>query len=85
MSKAQCDSFIELVEKFNLLLICDDVYNFLWYNQPFKRLLSYKPLSVNVISNGSFSKILAPGKMVTLKEKWKDGNMFVTSYVKILL
>ena len=61
MTEAQCTSFIELVEKFNLLLICDDVYHFLWYNQPSKRLLCHKPSSRHVISNGSFSKILAPG------------------------
>ena len=62
LSKVQCDSIIEMAEKSNLLLICDDVYNLLWYNQPNDRLLSHKPSSPNVISNGSFSKILAPGK-----------------------
>jgi len=56
---------IQLSRRFNFLIICDDVYNLLYYNDSApKRLVAYdKEITGqrSVVSNGSFSKILAPG------------------------
>lgn len=51
------------------MVVCDDVYNLLYYGDasfPPKRLFVYdseadEDYRGNVVSNGSFSKILAPG------------------------
>lgn len=57
---------VELAKKYNVLLICDDVYDLLTFDElaP-KRVVAYdleaddgKPV---VVSNCSYSKILAPG------------------------
>ena len=74
LSAAKCHKVIHLARKFNLLIICDDVYNLLHYktedltlDSAPKRLISYDNKyddnynGGHVISNGSFSKILAPG------------------------
>lgn len=61
-------SLIQLSREFDFLITCDDVYNLLHYcndTSP-KRLYSYDnfedpDFKGNVISNGSFSKILSPG------------------------
>ncbi|KAK2188470.1 hypothetical protein NP493_131g02014 [Ridgeia piscesae] len=61
---------IELARKFNVLLFADDVYNLLHYDDTCShappRLLAYDnkddaEYKGHVISNGSFSKIFAPG------------------------
>ena len=67
-------SLVKLARKNDLLITCDDVYNLLHYtcDKPPKRLFAYdiegikndKDFKGNVISNGSFSKILAPGLRV---------------------
>ena len=63
LGRQRGEQLIAVARRWNLLVVCDDVYN----------LLSYSPLAVSrlktldtapgglVISNGSFSKILAPG------------------------
>ena len=54
---------VEISEKYQVLVICDDVYNLLPHSessQPAARLKSYDRAG-NVISNGTFSKILCPG------------------------
>ena len=74
LSDSKSKKIIQLSRKFNVLVICDDVYNLLNYENdsihssgPPKRLVSYDNKddhdygSGHVISNGSFSKILAPG------------------------
>lgn len=55
----------------DILITCDDVYNMLTYSNdsPPKRLFAYDNredvnYKGNVISNGSFSKILSPGVRV---------------------
>jgi len=66
LSPAKSKKLVRLSRKFNFLIICDDVYNLLHYNDgpaP-KRVLAFDkkiPGRRSVISNGSFSKILAPG------------------------
>lgn len=65
----RCKKVIELIRKHNVLAFCDDVYNLLSYtddNPPPQRLYAFDDKSNadyrgNVISNGSFSKFLAPG------------------------
>lgn len=62
---------VELARRHNLLIICDDVYDMLYYDTTIRSppsLISYdlndmesRPGRGNVISNGTFSKILAPG------------------------
>ena len=74
LSDSKCKKVIQLSRKFNVLVVCDDVYNLLHYENesipssgPPKRLVSYDNKDDHdyggghVISNGSFSKILAPG------------------------
>jgi DNA-binding transcriptional MocR family regulator len=63
----KCRRIIFLARKYNLLLFCDDVYNFHYYDEkPRKRLFAYDDISDKdygngcVISNCTFSKILAP-------------------------
>lgn len=63
-----CRSLIEIARKYDLLILCDDVYNLLFYDQPTppKRLFQYddpedSDYKGHVISNGTFSKLLAPG------------------------
>ncbi|CAO3628751.1 unnamed protein product [Cunninghamella blakesleeana] len=72
----QRQKLVQLARKYNVLVICDDVYDILTFTNdrqekvtPPKRVVAYdleeSLLSPNqlpcVISNGSFSKILAPG------------------------
>lgn len=65
----RCQKVIELLRKHNILAFCDDVYNLLSYidgEKPPQRLFKFDDKSNadykgNVISNGSFSKFLAPG------------------------
>lgn len=61
-------ALIKLARKYDILIACDDVYNILNYVDPIptKRLFAYDDkrdvdYQGNVISNGTFSKILAPG------------------------
>lgn len=60
---------VQLAKKYNMLIICDDVYDILTFEGEIpKRLVAYDlENTINeedkhvVISNGSFSKLLAPG------------------------
>ncbi|XP_037906808.1 uncharacterized protein YER152C isoform X3 [Hermetia illucens] len=62
-----CKELITLAKEFDILVACDDVYNLLYYkNSPPKRLYAFDSFTAedyrgNVISNGTFSKIIAPG------------------------
>ncbi|KAK6196201.1 hypothetical protein SNE40_001471 [Patella caerulea] len=66
-SPERCRALIECARKHKVLIIAEDVYNLLCYNTPHppKRLIAYdNPSDPNyygsVVSNGTFSKILAP-------------------------
>ena len=70
LSDSKSKKVIQLARKYNILVVCDDVYNLLYYsgdNNVPKRLVSYDGKDDedygggHVLSNGSFSKILAPG------------------------
>ncbi|XP_064648724.1 uncharacterized protein LOC135500944 [Lineus longissimus] len=67
-SPERCRALVAIARKHNLLLFSEDVYNLLYYtgNLPPKRFFFYDNKSDadyvgSVISNGSFSKYLAPG------------------------
>lgn len=66
-----CRALIKLARKHEVLIVCDDVYNMLYYDDEKapKRLFEYDcdtddDFKGNVISNGTFSKILSPGVRV---------------------
>lgn len=68
---AVCRGIVALSRKYDFLVVCDDVYNILHYdNKPqHSRLMSYDTRTDadyvgHVISNGSFSKIIGPGVRV---------------------
>lgn len=73
LSDVKAIGLVHLARQYDFLVICDDVYNLLHYHTtngkatPPRRLFSYDrdcPINSSqghVISNGSFSKILAPG------------------------
>lgn len=70
-SEETCKALVKLARKHELLVVCDDVYNMLYYDDEKapKRLFEYDcdtdvDFKGNVISNGTFSKILAPGIFV---------------------
>uniref|UniRef100_A0A182NIU9 Aminotransferase class I/classII large domain-containing protein n=1 Tax=Anopheles dirus TaxID=7168 RepID=A0A182NIU9_9DIPT len=72
-SEEKCQQLIKLARETDILIACDDVYNLLHYDDPAaappKRLFAYDIVDLgrldgwrgNVISNGTFSKILSPG------------------------
>lgn len=75
-SPDRCKKLIELAREYDVLLFTEDVYNLLHYGDgtPPPRLLSYdvsdEPNYLGcVISNGTFSKIFAPG----LRLGWMEG------------
>lgn len=70
-SQETCEALIKIARKHDLLIVCDDVYNLLHYDDPNspKRLYAYDNFNDDdfkghIISNGTFSKILAPGTRV---------------------
>nr|CAD7439005.1 unnamed protein product [Timema bartmani] len=72
MSQNCCESLVRVARKLDLAVVCDDVYNLLYYGDsasPPRRLFSYDRGTEgfrggHVISNGTFSKIMAPGVRV---------------------
>ncbi|KAI8091027.1 pyridoxal phosphate-dependent transferase [Gilbertella persicaria] len=68
LSAEKRQRLVELGKKYNMLIICDDVYDILTFEGDIpKRLVAYDLESQGksvVISNGSFSKLLAPGARV---------------------
>jgi len=91
-SAAKCERLVTLARKYNLLVIADDIYNLLPYKKvvgstdefekPPARLYSYDKKSDptymgNVISNGTFSKIAAPG----LRVGWMEAPRRVIDHI----
>ncbi|KAJ5267196.1 Pyridoxal phosphate-dependent transferase major region subdomain 1 [Penicillium angulare] len=78
MSRSRREALIRVARKYDALIICDDVYDFLcWPVEPTNNPVSNAPLRLvdieqtldngptdsfgNVVSNGSFSKLIGPG------------------------
>lgn len=68
LSNEKREKLVQLGRKYNMLIICDDVYDILTFEGEIpKRLVAYDLESAGknanhvVVSNGSFSKLLAPG------------------------
>nr|XP_033329689.1 2-aminoadipate transaminase-like [Megalopta genalis]XP_033329690.1 2-aminoadipate transaminase-like [Megalopta genalis] len=68
MPPESCKKLVEIARNYSMLVTCDDVYNLLYYGDgnPPRRLYYYDDpedaeyKGGNIISNGSFSKILSP-------------------------
>lgn len=86
MTCSRREALVRLARKFDALVICDDVYDFLAWSETadskpigpslqrlvdIDRSLDGGPLDTfgNVVSNGSFSKLLGPGCRVG----WAEG------------
>ncbi|CAD5235034.1 unnamed protein product [Bursaphelenchus xylophilus] len=67
LSEVKKQRLLEMARKRNILIVCDDIYNMFNYEgPPVERLFAYDQRTKgnrrgHVVSNGSFSKILAPG------------------------
>lgn len=80
LEKDRCEKIIKLARKYGVTVLCDDVYNLLHYDDSSvcpRRLFAFdneldSEYIGNVISNGSFSKILGPGLRIGWLEapKW---------------
>ncbi|XP_043278225.1 2-aminoadipate transaminase-like [Venturia canescens] len=81
-----CQRLVKIARKSNIVVVCDDVYNLLHYGggKPPHRLFFYDQPSDpgykggNVISNGSFSKILSPA----IRFGWLESGPRVTNVLK---
>ncbi len=61
LTQERRDRLVELSQKYDFMLVADEVYQFLSYTQmPPKSFAAYTNVQ-NIIAMGSFSKILAPG------------------------
>jgi len=61
MSAARRTRLVELSREYDFLIAADEVYQLLWYDQAPPAALGTMTEKGNIISLGSFSKILAPG------------------------
>jgi DNA-binding transcriptional MocR family regulator len=76
LSLKRREKLVELAQKYKFLVVADEVYHFLSYNQvPPKPFATFSHESDQVISVNSFSKILAPG----LRLGWIQANGAVIS------
>jgi DNA-binding transcriptional MocR family regulator len=75
MSPERCQQIVSIARQYNLLVVCDDVYNLLYFTPPDrdgkspKRMFAYDDkkdpnYKGNVVSNGTFSKVFSPGMRV---------------------
>jgi len=69
MSAARRTRLAELSRGYDFLIAADEVYQLLWYKQAPPAALGTMAGQGNILSLGSFSKILAPG----LRLGWMDG------------
>ncbi len=61
MSAARRTRLVELSREYDFLVAADEVYQLLWYDQAPPAALGTMAEEGNILSLGSFSKILAPG------------------------
>ncbi|XP_077272268.1 2-aminoadipate transaminase isoform X2 [Temnothorax americanus] len=86
LSPDQCKRLVEIAQNNSIVVVCDDVYNLLYYGQepPPRRLFSYddpKELNYkagNIVSNCSFSKIFSPA----IRFGWIECSPRVVNIVK---
>lgn len=85
MTTSRRESLVRIARKFDALIVCDDVYDFLGWDlqdvksipSPFQRLVDIdrtldggpSDCFGNVVSNGTFSKLIGPGCRVG----WAEG------------
>ena len=89
LSAARRERLVQLAIKHDMLIICDDVYEYLFYSEDYKDKRPLRLAAVdkaigqgrNVVSNGSFSKILAPGS----RFGWIEGHVGVISLAIVSL
>lgn len=86
VQQEKCQRLVKLARKHKLLVACDDVYNVLYYGEgcPPHRLFFYDNpedsdfCGGNVVSNGTFSKILFPA----VRLGWIECHDKVTKIIK---
>ncbi|KAJ9598427.1 hypothetical protein L9F63_010871, partial [Diploptera punctata] len=88
LPKSRCEALVKVARGLDFVVVCDDVYNLLYYGDeacPPRRLFSYDVTldgyaGGHVISNCSFSKIMAPGVRVGwLEVSSRLANLFRSS------
>ncbi|CAI7997374.1 Aromatic-amino-acid aminotransferase 1 [Geodia barretti] len=88
LSATRCRRVVQIARKYNLLVVCDDVYNLLAFSQDEESALQRKRLfayddpgdpdySGNVVSNASFSKLFGPG----LRLGWLEAPLCVRNVI----
>jgi len=70
LASARRDQLLRLSRKHDFIILADEVYHLLSYSEPPPRPLACRGDQGNVLSLGSFSKILAPG----LRLGWIQGS-----------
>jgi len=76
MTRERGKQLIDVASRHDMLVLCDDVYNLLSYSPPpYSRLRALEDGQACVLSNGSLSKVVAPG----LRLGWLEGPPHLTS------
>ncbi|KAH0956147.1 hypothetical protein HN011_001721 [Eciton burchellii] len=86
LSPDQCEHLLQIARDNSILVVCDDVYNLLYYGEGFppRRLFSYDDpkdpnyKGGNVVSNCSFSKIFSPA----IRFGWIECSPRITNIAK---
>ncbi|OZJ05188.1 hypothetical protein BZG36_02426 [Bifiguratus adelaidae] len=84
LSHTRRQQLVQLAREYDILIVCDDVYDMLWYDASATvppRLASYDEEGDEravVISNGTFSKILGPG----VRCGWMEARRSIIARVK---
>ncbi|XP_065641052.1 uncharacterized protein LOC105847062 isoform X2 [Hydra vulgaris] len=80
-----CMKIVELARKYNVLVVTDDVYNFFQYGESVaNRLIKFDKIKGspynhgNIVSNGSFSKVLFP----SLRLGWLECSHWIADELK---
>ncbi len=88
LTEEKCKKLVQLSLKFNVLILCDDIYNLLYFaeDRAPRRLFAYAgdADSTMVASNGSFSKLLSPALRLGWLEvpQWMRRRLFGTGQLQ---